>query len=225
MEADGNHVEEGNATGCKVNIEIVKPEMCIVADEVGGNTLQKDGGKIGGEKWLTETGTIPQRKISTKNKHYTVLGLTLLSGDSFMCVVIMAGERPKAEVQSGIDMFVTAEGNVTDDDYFEKNTGPGKKILCGPTCTVRGVKVPTLVRWSPKRSVTSEILVDICATLDHLKVFDRSTGAMPFFLLDGHQSCIELPFLEYVNHINHLWCACLGVPYGNDLWQAGDPEE
>ena len=40
----------------------------------------------------------------------------------------MAGERPKAEVESGIDMFVTAEGNVSDDDYFEKNTGTGKKF-------------------------------------------------------------------------------------------------
>ena len=73
--------------------------------------------------------------------------------------------------------------------------------------------------------MTSEILVDICATLDHLKVFDRSNGAMPFFLLDGHGSRVELPFLEYVNHPEHLWCACIGVPYGTDLWQVGDARE
>ena len=59
MDAEGNHVEEGDAAGFKVNVEIVKSEMCIVADEVGGDTLQKDDGKIGGERWLTETGTIP----------------------------------------------------------------------------------------------------------------------------------------------------------------------
>jgi len=81
-----------------------------------------------------------------------------------MCVVIMAGERPKAEVETGIDRFATAIGSVNDDDYFEKNTGKGKKFPCGPTCTVRGVKVPTLARWSPKGSITSEILVDICTT-------------------------------------------------------------
>ena len=80
MDAEGNHVDEGDAAGCKVNIDIIKPEMCIVADEVGGNTSQKDDGKIGVERWLTELGTIPQRKISTKNKHYMVLGLTLLNG-------------------------------------------------------------------------------------------------------------------------------------------------
>jgi len=224
MDEEGNHVEKGNADGCKVNINIIKPEMCIVADDVGGNTSQKDDGKIGGEQWLTESDTIPQRKISTKNKHYTVLGITLLNGKTLMYVVFMVGERPKAEVETGIDMFATVIGSVNDDNYFEKNTGEGKKNPCGPTCTVRGVEVPTLVRWSPKGSITSEILVDICATLDHLKVFDRLTGAMPFFLLDGHQSRIELPFLEYVNHPDHPWCLCIGVPYGTDLWQVGNSE-
>ena len=73
--------------------------------------------------------------------------------------------------------------------------------------------------------MTSEILRDICATLDHLEVFDRSTGAMPFFLLDGHGSRIELPFLEYINDPLHLWCLCLGVPYGTDIWQVGDALE
>ena len=88
-----------------------------------------------------------------------------------------------------------------------------------------GIKVPTLVRWSPKGSITSEFLVDICATLDHLKVFNRDDGAKPFILLDGHQSRIELPFLEYVNNPAHPWCACIGVPYGTYLWQVGDSEE
>ena len=143
-----------------------------MADEVGGNTSKKDNGKIGGERGLTQVGSIPQRKISTKNKHYTVLDFTLLDGKPLMCVVIMDGERPKAEVKIGIDMFATAIGSVSDDDYFEKNTCKGKKIPCGPTCTVGGVEVPTLVRWSPKGSITSEILVNICGTLDHLNVFD-----------------------------------------------------
>lgn len=39
IDAEGNHVEECDAAGCKVNTDIVKPEICIVADEVGGNTL------------------------------------------------------------------------------------------------------------------------------------------------------------------------------------------
>ena len=73
--------------------------------------------------------------------------------------------------------------------------------------------------------MTSEILRDICAELDFLGVFDRSGGCMPFFLLDGHGSRIQLPFLEYANNALHLWCACIGVPYGTDLWQVGDSAE
>ena len=73
--------------------------------------------------------------------------------------------------------------------------------------------------------MTPEILRDICAELDFLGVFDRSGGCMPFFLLDGHGSRIQLPFLEYVNNALHLWCACIGVPYGTDLWQVEDSAE
>ena len=105
-----------------------------MADEVGGDTLQKDDGKIGGERWLCSPGTISQRKISTKNEHYTTLGLTLLDGRPLMCMVIMTGENPKAEVETGIDVFAEAVGHVYDNDYFEKNTGKGKKYPCRPTC-------------------------------------------------------------------------------------------
>jgi len=146
MNADGDHVEEGDSFGCKVTLDITKPEVCVVSNGIGGNTSQKDDGKIGGEKWLTKPGTIPQRKLSTKNKHYTVLSLNLLDGRPLMCVVIMAGENPKAEVETGIDVFAEGLGSVGDDDYFEKNTGKDKKYTCVPTCTMRGVKVPCLMR-------------------------------------------------------------------------------
>ena len=128
MNAKGELVEESDAYRCKVTLDITKPEMCVVADEVCGNTLQKDDGKIGGKRWLCSPGTIPQRKISTKNEHYSTLGLTLLDERPMSCVVIMAGENPKAKVENGIDVFVEAVGNVDDDDYFEKNIDKGKNI-------------------------------------------------------------------------------------------------
>ena len=46
MNAKGEHIEEGDVFGCKSTLDITKPEMCVVDDEVGGNTLQKDDGKI-----------------------------------------------------------------------------------------------------------------------------------------------------------------------------------
>lgn len=87
---------------------------------------------------------------------------------------------------------------------------------------VNGIEVPCLVQRSPKGSMTSEILVDICATFDRLKVSDRSDEAMPYFSLDGHGSWVELPFPEYVNNLEHLWCACLGMLYDTDLSQVED---
>mmetsp|Transcript_12989 Transcript_12989/g.15241 ORF Transcript_12989/g.15241 Transcript_12989/m.15241 type:complete len:145 (-) Transcript_12989:100-534(-) len=61
-------------------------------------------------------------------------------------------------------------------------------------CIFQGKEVLCMIRWSPKGSITSEILTDILRELDHLKVFDRSGGKKPFLLLDGHGSRFELPF-------------------------------
>ena len=60
--------------------------------------------------------------------------------------------------------------------------------------------------------------MDILATLDHLRVFDRLLGRKPFLLLDGHGSRFELPFLKYVIDKDHKWVICIGVPYGTSLW-------
>ena len=62
----------------------------------------------------------------------------------------------------------------------------------------------------------------ILDTLDKKEVFDRSNGLTPFLLVDGHISRFGLPFLEYIESMNHKWCVCIGVPYGTHLWQIGD---
>ena len=86
MDTKGNLVEEGDAYSCQVTLDITRPEMCVCADRVGGKTSQKDDILMGGELLLTKRGQIAQSKISTKNKHYTLLGLTLLNALPLMCV-------------------------------------------------------------------------------------------------------------------------------------------
>ena len=49
MNAKYKHVEDGDAFEYKVTLDITNPEMCVVADELGGNSLQKDNGGIGSE--------------------------------------------------------------------------------------------------------------------------------------------------------------------------------
>lgn len=96
--------------------------MIIVADEVGGNTSQKGDEDGGGEKYIVSKGTVPQKKSSIKEKHFTLLvGLTSLSGAPVMCVVIFAGEICNLEMEMGIDNFAEQVGNVSNIDFFKKN--------------------------------------------------------------------------------------------------------
>jgi len=125
ISTNGDVVKEKDEYGCKVTIDITKPEMCVVADEVGGNMSQKGDGLVGGELMLIKPGQVAQRNISTKDKHYTLLGLILLTGEPLICVVIMAGDNPKPEVETGIDFFAEQIGASTDRDYIINNTGKG----------------------------------------------------------------------------------------------------
>ena len=69
------------------------------------------------------------------------------------------------------------------------------------------------------------MLADMLCFLDDLEVLDPFTGIIPFLLLDGHHSRLELPFLSYLNDENHKWNVCIGVPYGTHLRQVADSKE
>ena len=64
--------------------------MCIVMDEVGGNTSQKENGHIWGELLVCGKGMILHKKINIKDKHFTLLGLTALNGNIVMRAIIFA---------------------------------------------------------------------------------------------------------------------------------------
>ena len=114
----GNVCMEKDALGCKVTHDILRPDMCIVGDEVGGNISMKGDGHAGGELYLCAKGTIPQKKVSNKDKHFTLMGLTSLDGAPVMCVLIITGKRAKAMTELGIDPLVEMIGLETDEDFF-----------------------------------------------------------------------------------------------------------
>ena len=87
MDAKEHVVKEVDAFGCKVNLDTTRPYMIFTMDEVGGNIKQKGDDAVGGQLILCEKGKTPQQKISTKDKQYTVIGLTNLEGLAVMCVV------------------------------------------------------------------------------------------------------------------------------------------
>ena len=65
--------------------------------------------------------------------------------------------------------------------------------------------IPCPTRFSLKGSIISAIMVDIIATLDHIGVFNLSTGHRSLLLLDRHGSIVELPFLSYINDDRQPW--------------------
>ena len=225
MDRNGNICDEKDALGCKVTHDLIHPEMCLVGDEVGGNLNMDNDGYVGGEKLLCAKGTIPQQKTSTRDKHFTLLPLVLLTGKPLMCIIIIAGKKPDVLVEMGINGAAEMNGEEGDEDFFEKNSGVGKLYPGGPTCTVRGIEVPCFIRWSTNGSITSEILTEALMEIDRLGVMPRVDGVNPFLLVDRHGSRFGLDFLSYINNPDHEWVVCIGTPYGTALWQVGDSKE
>jgi len=227
MNRDGDDTTTNikEAFGLPCTHKIIHPDMCLVVDEVGSNLSQKGDGHVGGRKVMCEKHCTPQEQVQHKEKHFTLLGFTALSGEPVLCLIIIAGVREKLSVETGIDPIAITTGDVTDEDFFDKNFGPGKLYPGGPTCVFKGKEIPCMVRWSPKGSITSPILAEALAHIDNFNVMERRNGLYPFLLLDGHNSRFELPFLEYVTNEKHQWQVCIGVPYGTSLWQVADSKE
>ena len=67
--------------------------MYIIGDEVRGNTSQKDDGHIGGTSNLYERNHIVQSKMSNKDKRFTLIGLTILTGKLLMWCAFFKGAK------------------------------------------------------------------------------------------------------------------------------------
>ena len=233
MDQFGNIVEsESESYGCKVSTQLHLPQCCIAMDEVGADLNMLNDGSIGGSKFLTRKGVLAKMNATKKSKRFTMLGLTNLCGDAIMCVIIFEGKECNVVQESGIDPLhpLTSEYELEDDQkdsnfsFFEDNYGPGKLFPGGPVCTFEGKDIPTMIRYSENGSISPEILRDILKTLDELKNFKdyRDNGAVPFLLVDGHQTRFHTTFLDYITNNAHPWKVSIGVPYGTSLWQVGD---
>ena len=114
----GNVCPESEAYGCEVTHELCHPSLCFVGDEVGGNINMKGDGHAGGQKFLTRAGTVPYKKSSSSEKRFTLIGLTALDGNPVICIIIIKGKIPQLDVESGIDVTITPEGEPSDLTFF-----------------------------------------------------------------------------------------------------------
>jgi len=87
-------------------------------------------------------------------------------------------------------------------------------------------KQETLTFCSESGRITTEILIKVLEYFDKNNVFPRSPGGpTPFLFVDGHNTCFDPRFLEYIDNTNHWWNVCFGVLYATSLWQLGDSAE
>ena len=177
MDRDGKECQPIEAFGCKVSHSIKHPDMCIVGDEVGGNTSQKGDGYIGVTLHLCKRNLTPQSKTSNKDKNFVLMGLTTLTDKPLMCCVIFKGVKCCVDTETGIDFTVKVNSiSNTQQDLFKNNfedevasfeslTGKGKLFPGGPSCVFKGKVIPCFTRWIKSGGMSSTILKDFLKPL------------------------------------------------------------
>jgi hypothetical protein len=112
---------------------------------------------------------------STRDRHFTVLGLTAATGDPILCVVIFALEKNHGVVANwleGIDIMVDPVKNENGEIILrEVNFGEGKYFPSGPTCCFCGKTIPYLPLASASGGISNELLLEILKWLDSNEVF------------------------------------------------------
>ena len=81
---------------------------------------KKGDGAVGGENFVCDRGTSPKEKSSSKSKHWTLIGLTSLSGDPVMCICIFSGLNKLPLVETGMDIFAETVGDVLKPNFSPK---------------------------------------------------------------------------------------------------------
>jgi hypothetical protein len=94
VNSEGDKVErQEDSVGLKVTIEITHPQWIIFGNDVGTSIDQTKDGHVGGQRFVVQKGTRANIKSSHKERRFTVIGLTVASGEAVMCIVIFAAER------------------------------------------------------------------------------------------------------------------------------------
>ena len=81
----------------------VRWQLTFALDEVGCNLSQEKDDAKGGKIFLCGVDDVPYQCSSTKNSHFTCLGLTTLAGEGLMCVIILQGKKHDLLSETGID--------------------------------------------------------------------------------------------------------------------------
>jgi hypothetical protein len=118
-DSQGKLVDEIDGVGMKVKVKLNCPDMCVVLDEVDCNLNMTKDGHTGGTKFVVGRDMEAKTKATKHEKHFTCLGLTALSGEPIMCVIIVDKKREDFLIRTGVDV----SQDVIFDDSQNKVTG------------------------------------------------------------------------------------------------------
>ena len=95
-------------------------------------------GDTADDKLLVARGDQPREKASSTDRHATVIDLTLGTGEPLMCIIVMKGKIPHADVELGFDPFVPIQGEENDENFFEKILAQERHSQQVPLVITRG---------------------------------------------------------------------------------------
>jgi hypothetical protein len=102
-DSEGKLIDEIDGVGMKVKVKLNRPDMCVMLDEVGCNLNMTKDGHTGGTKFVVGRDMEAKTKATKREKHFTCLGLTALSGEPIMCVIIVDQKREDFLIRMGVD--------------------------------------------------------------------------------------------------------------------------
>jgi hypothetical protein len=123
---------------------------------------------------------------------------------------ISAVKTTKEEWALGYEPFIDWTENEED---ISENIRHDKAIPQGPDCNFRGKHIPCFCYNFRNGSIKGNLLIPMLQVIDYLNIFHPfENGLNPFLLLDGHRSCFDLNFLNYVNAAETKWGCSIGLP-------------
>ena len=76
MDREGSVVSVEKGFGRKYTHKLVRPDMCFVFDETGGNTCMKNDGHIAGTRYFHRRGTSAKMWATESDNHFTSLAVS-----------------------------------------------------------------------------------------------------------------------------------------------------
>lgn len=223
----GEEVNECEAEGLPVDLDLINPDFLLHFDETGFNLNSREDGNAGGELFIGSVSDDKLLAVANENDcRVTVIGFANSAGVPILCIIIIRASNLEYFERRGIDLDASYV-NATDNDNEkerELSTGPGKWFLGGPACSYKDKTIETLACASEGGGINSTMLTEIFKKMDQLDSFDRSI-ATPMVILDGHDGRFHEDFLTRIDDPLHLWRVCIGAPCGAHHWQVGDAPE